>query len=102
VTDDAYDPELDHAERVMTQIAERIASASLLALAQEEDDSNPRVTIAENAFMTGIAVGLLAPDWARVMHEEANRASIEASEGPSRMPDIVADITHDFPLGEEA
>lgn len=97
-----YDPEMDHAEEVLGQIGQRIAAASILALDQEQDDYNPLAAIAENAFMTGLAVGLLAPTWARIMHEDANRASIEAGAGPSRMPNIVADITTLFPLGEEA
>ena len=95
-----YDPELDHTADVLTKVAERIAAASMLALVEEQDDANPLVVIAENALMTGIALGLFAPDWARVMHEDASRAYLDMTGEPSRMPGIVADITSDFPLGE--
>lgn len=95
-----YDPELDHTADVLTKVAERIAAASLMAIAEERDPVNPLVAVVENALMTGIALGLFAPDWARVMHEDASRAYLDITGEPSRMPGIVADITSDFPLGE--
>ena len=94
-----YDPEIDHAEAVLGQIAERIAAASLMAAAESDDPVNPILAVAENAFMTGLAVGLLAPAWARVLHEDSERA-VAAVGMEGRMSAIVADITRDFPLGE--
>ena len=94
-----YDPEIDHSEQVLGQVAEHIAAASLMAVAEQGDPINPILAVAENAFMTGLAVGLLAPEWARAMHEDSNRA-IEVLGGERRMHHIVADITRDFPLGE--
>lgn len=92
-----YDPEINHSEQVLEQVAEHIAAASLMAVAEQGDPINPILAVAENAFMTGIAVGLLAPEWARMMHEDFNRA-VEAMGGERRMAHIVADITCDFPL----